>query len=58
MPVIIHDFEITVAPPAEKKSGTESAESNTSEPAPSLRPEDIARIERHYRERQKRIQAD
>ena len=58
MPVIINDFEISVQPP-EKKQGAEPAAGEKSDASPAaLRPDDIARIEQHYRERRKRVHAD
>ena len=56
MPVIINDFEITVdrpAPPA--NSGLPPAEAPQQ---PAMRPEEVARIERHFRERRRRVKAD
>lgn len=57
MPVVINDFEITVESP--KPEAAQSAVPDDPEDAPqTLRPEDVARIERHYRKRKQRIKAD
>lgn len=58
MPVIIHDFDISVQPPEKKQPGAEPADSAKPDATPSLKPEDVARIEQHYRERRRRIHAD
>lgn len=57
MPVIINDFEITVEAPPKDKAQSTPTEAHAAPPRP-LRPEEIARIERHYQERKKRIKAD
>jgi hypothetical protein len=57
MPVIINEFEIiTEHPPAHQ--GQEQRPEAPAGPLPTLRPEDIERIQRHYRRRMARIRAD
>ena len=57
MPIIINDFEITVEAPANSAEGN-TPPHPTQEAPPPMRPEEIARIERHYRERHRRLKAD
>jgi hypothetical protein len=58
MPVIINDFEVVVEPQDQgaSRGGRESEPSQGMEP--SLRPEDIEQIIRHYRDRYLRLLAD
>jgi hypothetical protein len=57
MAVIINDFEVLLEPPAAPppRPGAEAA---ADRPAPSLRPEDIERIVRHFERRRERLRAD
>lgn len=57
MAVIINDFEITVEAPANSAEGNAPA-GPAREAQPPMRPDEIARIERRYRERRKRLKAD
>ncbi len=60
MPIIINDFEIEVEAPVNKadRNGPASSTHPPQEAPPLLRPEEIDRIERHYRERRLRLKAD
>jgi hypothetical protein len=55
MPVIINDFEVIMDQP---KQADNAASSPQSAPPPSLRPDDIQRILRHYEQRKLRLLAD
>jgi len=55
--IVINDFEITVEQP-QKGEENKSASAEASHAHSSPKPEDIARVERHFRERRKRIQAN
>lgn len=57
MPVIINEFEIiTERPPA--PAGQEQAPQEPESRPPTLSPEDIERIQRHFRRRLERVRAD
>jgi hypothetical protein len=59
MAVIINDFEVIMEPPkTTENAGPASGSLLGPAPAPSLRPDDILRVQRHYEQRQWRLLAD
>ena len=58
MAVIINDFEVIVETPANSAEGGAPGAPKQESPPTTLRPEELARIERHYRERRRRLTAD
>jgi hypothetical protein len=57
MPVIINEFEIITEQTPASPEQTQTPQAPASAP-PSLRPEDIERIQRRHRLRMERIRAD
>jgi hypothetical protein len=57
MPVIINEFEIITDQAPARERPEQVPEARVQEP-PTLRPEEIERVVRHYRVRMARIRAD
>ena len=58
MPIVINEFEIIVEPPKDEARPAQASQMSDDSAAQQLRPEDIARINAHFRQRQERVRAD
>ena len=58
MPIVINEFEIMVEPPKDEPRPERANKGSDDSAAQTLRPEDIARINAHFRQRLERVRAD